>query len=55
VGNLTAVTGAVRHTFELSSRTEVAVHAELSRARVQDADGKLPETMTGLLGLDIAF
>jgi hypothetical protein len=55
VGNLTAVTAAVRHTFELSSRTEVAVHAELSRARVQDVDGKLPETMTGLLGLDIAF
>ena len=55
VGNLTAVTAAVRHTFELTSRTEAAVHAELSRVRVQDANGNLPETTTGLLGLDVAF
>jgi len=54
VGNLTAVTAAVRHTFELTSRTEVAVHAELSRVQVQGA-GNLPQTTTGLLGLDFAF
>ena len=55
VGNLTAVTAAVRHTFELTSRTEVAMQAELSRARVEDAQSNLPETTTGLLGLDVAF
>jgi hypothetical protein len=54
-GNLTAVTVAVRHTFELNSRVEAAVHIEASRATIQDQSGNLPETVTGLLGLDVAF
>ena len=45
----------MRHTFEITSRTEAAVHAELSRQQVRAADGTLPESLTGLLGLDFAF
>ncbi len=55
LGNLTAVTLALRHTFELNSRIEAAVHIEGSRATVQGESGNLPETWTGLLGLDMAF
>lgn len=54
-GDLTALTFAVRHTFELTSRTEAAVHAEVSRQQIRGGDGTLPETLTGLLGLDFAF
>jgi hypothetical protein len=39
----------------LTSRTEAAVHAELSQQRVRAADGTVPETLTALLGLDFAF
>ena len=54
-GNLTAVTAAIRHTFELTSRVEAAVHLEASHVRTQAPDGSVPETTTGLVGLDIAF
>jgi hypothetical protein len=54
-GNLTAVTGAVRHTFELTSRVEAAVQLEVSHVRTEAPDGSVPETTTALLGLDIAF
>jgi hypothetical protein len=54
-GNLTAYTGAIRHTFELNSRVEAAVQMEVSYVRTQAPDGTVPETTTALLGLDIAF
>ena len=54
-GDLTALTAAVRHTFEMTSRTEAAVQLELSRQRVQAGDGTAPDATTALLALDFAF
>ena len=54
-GNLTAVTAALRHTVELTSRTELAFHLEVSRSAVQAADGTVPDVTTGLAGFDFAF
>lgn len=54
-GNLTACTGAIRHTFELSSRTEAALQIELSRSTTQAADGTQPETYTGFLVFDFTL
>jgi hypothetical protein len=54
-GNLTSVTGAIRHTFELTSRTEAALQLELSRVATRAADGTTPETYIGFLVLDFAL
>jgi hypothetical protein len=54
-GNTTAITGAVRHTFELTSRTEAAVQLELGSASIEAADGSTPNTLTGLLAVDFAL
>jgi hypothetical protein len=54
-GDQTILTFAVRHTFELTNRTEAAVHAEFSLARQRDENGDLPNTTAALLGLDVAF
>lgn len=54
-GNLTSATGALRHTFELSSRTGAALQLELSRVAVQAADGTKPSTYAGLLAFDLAL
>jgi hypothetical protein len=55
LGNQTIYTGAIRHTFELTNRTEVALHAELSSGNVTSATGQTPTTTTALLALDVAF
>ena len=54
-GDLTSFTGAIRHTFELTSRTEAALQLELTRRRVEAADGTLPETFTGLIAFDFTM
>lgn len=54
-GDLTAITGAIRHTFELTSRTEAALQLELSRKRVEAGDGTLPDTYTGLIAFDFTM
>jgi hypothetical protein len=54
-GNLTAVTGTIRHTFELTSRTEAALHLEVSRVGTEANDGTVPDTVIALLGLDFAL
>jgi len=56
LGNLTVFTGGVRYTLEMSNRTEVALHGELSSAsRVVDASGNLPNALTGLMAIDFVF
>jgi hypothetical protein len=54
-GNITAVTGALRHTFELTSRTEVAAHLEASRSTIRASPTEAPSTVTLLAALDFAF
>ena len=54
-GNQTIWTGAIRHTFELTNRTEVALHVEVSSAKITSDTGETPTTTAALLGLDIAF
>ncbi len=54
-GNLNALTAAIRHTVEMTSRTELAVHLEVSRSAALAADGTAPSTVTGLAGFDFAF
>jgi len=56
LGNLTVLTGGMRYTLELSNRTEVAAHAEVSSAnRVVDASGQNPNTITSLMAIDFVF
>lgn len=54
-GNVRAGTAVIRHTFELTSRTEAALHLEFSRFWFDAGDGTSPVTYTGLLGLDFAL
>jgi hypothetical protein len=54
-GNTTAFTAAIRHTFELTSRTEGAFQLELSSSSIEAADGTAPNTLTGLLAVDFAL
>jgi hypothetical protein len=54
-GNLTAVTGTIRHTFELTSRTEAALHLEVSRVGTEAPDGTVPDVIIGLLGFDFTL
>lgn len=54
-GDLTSVTGAIRHTFELTSRTEAALQLELTRRRVVAADGTLPDSYTGFIAFDFTM
>jgi hypothetical protein len=54
-GDLVSVTGAIRHTFEMSSRTEAALQLEVTRATSQAADGTLPSTVTGLIAFDFTM
>jgi hypothetical protein len=55
VGDFKAWTATIRHTFELTSRTEAAVHLEFSRAWQDAGDGTSPTTYAGLIGLDFAL
>ena len=54
-GNQTVLTAAVRHTFELTSRTEVAVQLEVSSTGVESSSGAVPTTTAALAALDFAF
>ena len=54
-GDVNAWTATIRHTFELTSRTEAAVHLELSRFTQDAGDGTSPATWAALLGLDFAL
>ena len=55
VGELTSMTGAVRHTFELTSRTEAALQVEVTRTSDRAPDGSLPSTWAGLLAFDFTM
>jgi hypothetical protein len=56
LGNLSVYTGTLRYTLELSNRTEVAAHAEVSSSRrVVDGTGNNPNTLTGLMAIDFVF
>ena len=54
-GDLTSFTGAIRHTFELTSRTEAALQLELTRKRVAAGDGTLPDLFIGLIAFDFTM
>jgi len=54
-GNAQYTTASIRHTFELTSRTEVALHLEVSDAKQYAADGSNPHTMQVLAALDYAY
>ena len=54
-GDLTSLTGAIRHTFELTSRTEAALQLELTRKRTTAGDGTLPDLFTGLVAFDFTM
>ena len=54
-GNVKWWTAAFRHTFELTSRTEAALHLEFSRASSDAGDGTFPTAHAVLAGFDIAL
>ena len=54
-GDLYSVTGAIRHTFELTSRTEAALQLELSKVGREQGDGTVPTTYTGLFAFDFTM
>lgn len=54
-GDVTSLTAAIRHTFELTSRTEAALQLELTRRRTEAADGTLPDLYTGLIAFDFTM
>ena len=54
VGDTTIATGAIRHTFELTSRTEAALHLEFSRFASTAPDG-VPDKLAALVAFDIAL
>ena len=55
IGDFNAWTATIRHTFELTSRTEAAVHLEFSRAWQDAGDGTSPASYAALIGLDFAL
>jgi hypothetical protein len=55
VGDFNAWTATFRHTFELTSRTEAAIHLEFSRASQDAGDGTSPANYAALIGLDFAL
>jgi hypothetical protein len=55
LGDVQAWTATIRHTFELTSRTEAALHLELSRYWFDAGDGTSPTTWAALIGLDFAL
>ena len=54
-GDLSSLTGAIRHTFELTSRTEAALHLEFSRVGIDAGDGTVPITYTALFAFDFTM
>ena len=54
-GDVNVWTAAIRHTFELTSRTEAALHLELSKYSQDAGDGTSPASWAALIGLDFAL
>ena len=54
-GDLYSFTGAIRHTFELTSRTEAALQIELTKVGREQGDGTVPTTYIGLLAFDFTM
>src|ERR1700682_3723947 len=54
-GDRNTVHGGVRHTFELTRRTEAARQLELTRRRVIAADGSLPDSYIGFIVFDFTM
>jgi len=48
-------TATFRHTFELTSRTEAALHLEFSRFSQDAGDGTSPTSYAVLIGLDFSL
>ncbi|GAC1594929.1 MAG: hypothetical protein NVS4B10_03050 [Myxococcales bacterium] len=55
LGDLTSYTGAIRHTYELTSRTEAALQLEVTRLRTDAGNGTAPEQIVGLAAADFTF
>jgi hypothetical protein len=55
LGDLTSYTGAIRHTFELTSRAEAALQLEVTRLRHDAGDGTVPDQIIGLAAADFTF
>jgi hypothetical protein len=55
LGDLTSYTGAIRHTYELTSRTEAALHLEVTRLRTDAGNGTAPDQIIGLAAADFTF
>lgn len=54
-GDLTSYTGAIRHTYELTSKTEAALQLELTRLTHDPGKGAAPEQIIGLAAADFTF
>jgi len=54
-GDVNTWTVTLRHTFELTSRTEAAVHLEFSRFNQDAGDGTSPSSYAALIGLDFSL
>ncbi|MGZ6123893.1 MAG: hypothetical protein ACXWLR_02980, partial [Myxococcales bacterium] len=54
-GDVNVWTATFRHTFELTNRTEAAVHLEFSRLSTDAGDGTSPVNYAALVGLDFAL
>jgi hypothetical protein len=55
LGDLTSYTGAIRHTYELTSRTEAALQIEVTRLRNDAGNGTAPDQIIGLAAADFTF
>jgi hypothetical protein len=55
LGNTKTFTATIRHTFELTSRTEAALHLEFSRFWFDAGDSTSPASYAALIGLDFAL
>ncbi len=53
--DLTSFTGAIRHTFEISSRTEAALQLEMTKSSTPAPDGTVPSSYTGLIAFDFTM
>jgi hypothetical protein len=55
LGDLTSYTGAIRHTYELTSRTEAALQLEVTRLQNDAGNGTVPDQIIGLVAADFTF
>lgn len=54
-GNVVFYTASLRHTFELTSRTEAALHLEVSDQKSYAPDGTTPNLLQALAAIDFAY